>query len=110
MVYRCVAKVNVAEGEAKVKHYSGLGPEFAAQVGSSPGVLMPNADFIVMKESDNGFRIERYTNGGGFCGDTWHPSIEEAKDQAKYEYEDGLGDWIDVPDGVEDIKTFLEER
>lgn len=28
----------------------------------------------------------RYTDDGRFCGDTWHPSFEEALEQAKYEY------------------------
>jgi hypothetical protein len=31
----------------------------------------------------------RYTADGRFCGDTWHPSFEDAIEQAKYEY--GLG-------------------
>lgn len=31
-------------------------------------------------------KMYRYTEGGEFCGDTWHETFEHALDQAEFEY------------------------
>lgn len=41
--------------------------------------------------------LSRYAAKGEFAGDTWHPTEEEALEQAAFEYDLAVVDWIDVP-------------
>lgn len=34
--------------------------------------------------------LYRYDREGGFAGDTWYVSVEEAKEQARFEYPDAV--------------------
>ena len=57
---------------------------------------MPPAVWVEIEEVDGRFMMYRYGAGGEFAGDTWHESIEDAMEDAKYEYEIGEGDWQQV--------------
>lgn len=60
----------------------------------------PRPEVVFIDDSKSGWFLFRYTYGGEFAGDTWHQSLEQAKDQASYEYGSSLGEWIAVPGGV----------
>ena len=50
----------------------------------------------------------RYTAEGEFGGDTWHPSLDAAREQVEYEYEEALGEWVHVPAGVDSGPMMLK--
>lgn len=68
---------------------------------------MPWARVLVLEEGSNGGEGAMVYRYGGddfetFCGDTWAESVDEAKAQAGFEYEELLGAWQEVPSEVED--------
>jgi hypothetical protein len=48
----------------------------------------------------------RFTADGQVVGDTWHMTLEEAQQQAQFEFGDLLSDWRSVPADVEDLVAF----
>ena len=69
--------------------------------------IPPEPDVILLvADADPGAMLFRYTAFGDFAGDTWHSSAEDAREHAIYDYSDALGEWIDVPDDVEDAHAF----
>ena len=88
----------------KDRSYVGLPPEVTdgKDTRRSPGP----ARFLVIEESPDGIFLFRYGAGGGFVGDTWHLSVDDAIHQAAYEYGDGIQEWDDVPANIEDVITF----
>jgi hypothetical protein len=50
--------------------------------------------------------VFRYTAHGEFGGDTFHSSVEDAREETEAEYEDALLPWEDVPDDVDDAHVF----
>ena len=65
--------------------------------------LLGPAAFIVIQEKPDGFFLERFDQNGEIVGDTWHASVEDAKQQARFEYADALASWIDVSSEEADI-------
>lgn len=49
----------------------------------------------------------RYDALGDLAGDTWHLSIDEAKEQAESEYGDAVSAWMSLPEGIEPISFGL---
>jgi len=65
---------------------------------------------LIIEEQADGFFLYRYTTGAAFAGDTWHLTLDEAKEQAVFEYGDALGGWNSVPESSEDaVKYALHE-
>jgi hypothetical protein len=62
---------------------------------------MSRPDLIVIHERPDGFFVERCTATGEFAGDTWHRSVEEAKDQAVREFGADLR-WTPIPESESD--------
>lgn len=72
-----------------------------------PSKIPPAPDVILLVgDADGSAMLFRYTAHGELAGDTWHPSAEDAREHAIYDYSDALGDWVDVPDEVEDAHAF----
>ena len=68
---------------------------------------LPSPDILVIeKESEGNVFLYRLTRSGEAGGDTWHPSVEEAKEQAEYEYGATLDEWRDVPTTQADARAF----
>src|SRR3954471_12378119 len=68
-----------------------------------PSKLPPPPDAILLiADADPGAMLFRYTAYGELGGDSWHASIEDAREHAIYDYSDALDDWVDVPEDVED--------
>jgi hypothetical protein len=55
---------------------------------------------VLAAERDDGVYLERLLGDGTVVGDTAHDTIEEAKEQAEWEYDGFLGKWRPVPDAV----------
>jgi hypothetical protein len=58
--------------------------------------------YVVIGPQSGGIFLTRYTSEGEEVGDTWHASVEEAKEQAGEEYRDLIGTWHTVPDTIPD--------
>jgi len=71
---------------------------------------MPFPDVVLIcKPPDEGAMLYRYTKSGQFCGDTWHETLDQAKEQASFEYEGALGIWSEVPGAVENEHDYAIE-
>ena len=69
------------------------------------------ASFLVLEEAiergNGSYLLIRYAADGTYAGDTWHRTIDDALEQARYEFGDALGRWVDVPPDVEDAWAFI---
>jgi hypothetical protein len=60
---------------------------------SGAGTLFEPATRLEIVAEANGVTLIRYSALGAFVGDTWHTSVEEAKRQARFEFETEPSDW-----------------
>jgi hypothetical protein len=96
---RSLALIGPIEGKRRVTQTAGFPID--------PAKMLPAPDVILLvADSDPGAMLFRYTAHGDFGGDTWHPSIDDAREHAIYDYSDALGDWVDVPAGVDDAHAY----
>ncbi|HMP04412.1 MAG TPA: hypothetical protein PKC45_18125 [Gemmatales bacterium] len=58
---------------------------------------VPSKVVIEVEDSDSIY-LERFAGDGTFAGDTWHSCIEEAFDQARYEFGIERDEWQEVQD------------
>jgi hypothetical protein len=72
----------------------------------SSKLAMPFPDVLLLVSDGNRAMIYRYKQDGTFCGDTWHESIEDAKQQAIFEYQGALQAWSLVPTEEQDAREF----
>ena len=96
---RSLALVGSLDGHRRVTHTAGF-PIDPAKMPPAPDVI------LLVGDADPGAMLFRYTVHGEFGGDTWHPSVDAAREHAIYDYSDALSDWIDVPDDVEDAHAY----
>jgi hypothetical protein len=66
---------------------------------------MPQPDLLMIDERPDGIFLWRYTASGDVAGDTWHRSIDEAKEQAAYEFGRDLA-WSPIPETESDPVAF----
>ena len=72
-----------------------------------PSKMLPIADVVlVVADTGAGAMLFRYTAHGEFGGDTWHATVDDAREQAVYEYGESLGEWVEVGDDVQDAHVF----
>lgn len=72
-----------------------------------PEAMLPVADVVlIVADADGSAMLFRYTAHGEFGGDTWHPSVADAREQAVFEYGTALATWIDVPRDIRDAHGF----
>jgi len=93
--------------QRRIQH-SGLPTELCGA--GSPRRTLPAAHFLTIEPTAEGFFLFRFAEDGAFAGDTLHRSLEEAKDQANYEYGNALGGWLDIPDDASDAVGWLRAR
>lgn len=99
---RSLALIGPLEGRRRVTHTAGY-PIDPSQLPPEPDVILLIAD------GDPGAMLFRYTVFGDFAGDTWHPSVDDAREHAIYDYSDALGAWVDVPDEVQDAHAYATQ-
>lgn len=76
---------------------------------------MPRARLLVLEEErDGGGGAMLYRYGGDdlreFAGDTSSESVDGAKRQAEFEYEELLGEWEPIPPEFEDAVEYAISR
>ncbi len=70
-------------------------------------ILIPTRILILEEEKSGSFMVWHYDITGGFIGDTLHPNLEEAKQQAVFEYGEDAIKWVEIPDHVRDLLTYV---
>jgi hypothetical protein len=60
----------------------------------------------LIEHRPDGVFLLRLKDSGQCVGDTWHLSVEEAKEQAEIEFADHLSDWENIPLEVDDTVAF----
>ena len=85
-------------GEARVRHSKGL--PWAADRAD-----LPRPSVALLTEVSDGFLLIRLTSDGAFCGDTWHPTANDARGQAEFEF-DRVGTWHELPADVADPQAY----
>lgn len=104
MSVRMTAKIIGHLAEPQVKHYHGLPPDLTG--GHDLREKMEAPVLVIIEEKSDGVFLFRFTADGQVVGDTWHMTVEEAKQQADFEFPGLLSDWKSVPAEVEDVVTF----
>jgi hypothetical protein len=97
---RLTARLNGRLTEPKVKHYVGWPPMLSEGKGRREQLDFPA--LLSIEEEPDGVFLFRFTEEGRLVGDTWHMTVEEAKQQARYEYGELLCAWIPIPPEVND--------
>ena len=64
--------------------------------GIASAVRLPDPITIEILEQDGAFFLFRLAGDGQCISDTWHQTLEEAKGQAKFEFDIADGDWKDI--------------
>lgn len=88
-----------------VQHYVGLPSKLASGTGNQTPFGSPQ--FLVILETSEGTFLYRFERDGTFAGDTWHTSLDEAKQQAVFEYDSRMCEWCRIPDGINDLKAII---
>lgn len=101
---RRVALVNQPDSPPKTRQFKGLPPELTE--GIDHREVLPWPRILLVEEEQDGFSLYRFTEDGKCVGDTWHLTLEDAYDQAQFEYRNELGDWKQVPESIEDPLVF----
>lgn len=102
---RLFAFVPEGSDKGKVAHRLGM------PMNDSLSQLMPATAMVILDQTDEGFFLVRYSANGEFAGDTWHESVEDAKEQAEFEF--GNLRWKQGEEGTKDAefaRAKLAER
>lgn len=102
---RIAARLPPSHLGTKVHHYVGLPPDLAG--GAETRRELRLTSVLLIDPSESGVLLIRYAANGMFAGDTWHPTIDEAKEQATFEFSAPDLAWKDVPTDVNDIVGFM---
>ncbi len=92
----------------KVKHYLGLPPQLTG--GRDTRREMGPAALLVIDERPDGVFLFRFGAAGECVGDTWHRTVDDAKEQATLEFEGLIEGWANVPEEAEDIVAFCRRQ
>ncbi|HWF62077.1 MAG TPA: hypothetical protein VN666_17465 [Nitrospira sp.] len=98
------AKITGRLAEPHVKHYYGLPLELTA--GHDLREQMEAPALVLIEEKSDGVFLFRFSADGQVVGDTWHMMVEEAKQQAYFEFPELLSGWKSVPADVENVVAF----
>jgi hypothetical protein len=67
---------------------------------------MARAAILSIEVEDDGVFLYRFAADGAFAGDTWHQTIEEAQEQATFEFGHAISDWVAIPPDEKDVVAF----
>jgi hypothetical protein len=101
---RLVAMIRREDVKLPSRNFVGLPPMESGEPDTRRRLPIPL--IIVVSTRPDGIFLERFDKTGADAGDSWHQSIEEAKEQAREEYGESLGAWTPVPDSEEDPVAF----
>src|SRR5262249_5857849 len=101
---RLVAKVTARPVRPKVQHDIGPPPELSGE--PDHRLQMPFASVLLIESNEDGVFLFRFAADWRFAGDSWHNHLNDAQEQAAFEFENCLSGWTTVPDDVEDAVVF----
>ena len=102
---RLAAKLSAAQSAPRVHHYVGVPPELTG--GRETRRELPPTSVLLIDQSENGVFLIRFADDGRVAGDTWHPTVDEAKEQATFEFGGAVSTWKAVPIDVNDVVAFI---
>ena len=99
---RLYATIRRSDIHPPTRHFMGM-PQSVDPHGNAP---IPQAwpCALVIDASATSAILDRFASDGSSVGDTWHQSIDDAKDQAVAEYDGLLTEWRPVPAEVADAE------
>ena len=74
---------------------------------TSKTLEFPKAFLLIIEEKDDGVYLNRFTENGDKVGDTWHLNIDEAKEQATFEFEDVLSSWKEIAENIDEPEKYI---
>jgi hypothetical protein len=89
----------------RTRHLVGL-PVEPSGGGVDRRPTLPHAVIVFMVPDGDAVFLIRHASDGAFAGDTWHPTIEEAIEQAALEFALDRDAWQVVPPSVTDLEGF----
>ncbi len=89
---RLRAKVTTATGNAR--HYIGTIVDDLPV----PVSQLPVPDFVEIVAEDGAFYLYHFDADGSCFADTWHQTLEQAKNQATFEFRIRSDEWTEVDD------------
>jgi hypothetical protein len=104
MFTRLCARIAKSQSQPRVRHYRGLPPELSDGDDNREEMSAPSV--VVIEERRDGVFLFRFRASGECVGDTWHRSIDEAREQAEFEFGELLSAWRVVPTEVGDVVKF----
>jgi hypothetical protein len=62
------------------------------------GAQISTAVYVEISEASTGFSLFHHDADGSCVADTWHLTLDEAMEQAKFEFGIGETDWVSIDD------------
>jgi hypothetical protein len=84
-------KAYVSMSTGKTKHYISNSIDQNFENNDIENIPVPK--WVEISEESEGFYLYHYNSDGECIADTWHESIEDAKEQAKFEFGILNDDW-----------------
>jgi hypothetical protein len=103
---RLIARLTRNLDHPKVKHYKGFPPDLTE--GRDLRIEMKPPAVLVIENARGGIFLHRYDVQANCVGDTWHQDVEEAKEQAEFEFENSLSPWVEIPPVMQQIHEFVQ--
>jgi hypothetical protein len=105
---RLFAFVRRSKAAPKVRHYVGLPPAITgSEIDDSQ--LFPPTRLVIIDVASDGTYLFRFDADGNAFGDTWHLSVDDAREQAAFEFEGLLGEWEPIPHEASDLRAFARD-
>jgi hypothetical protein len=98
------ARVTDVPSAKRTQHYVGLPPAVTGR--KDDRHEMPSPSVLIIEERSDGIFLNRFAANGQAAGDTWHRSLDEAKEQAEMEFGGNISTWKEVPPEIDDPIPF----
>lgn len=91
-----IANIEIRTLGKKVRHMDG----FPDELGHGDSIELPTHKVakLFIEKNEDGFFLFRATSQGTIISDTWHASVQDAMEQAAFEYGEAVGPWRKAAD------------
>lgn len=107
------ARIGDPPSKRKVRHSVGFPRELGGGGALAEGAGRLPWPAVVVLEQHARTRhctLFRFSAKGEFAGDTWHLTLDDAREQAEYEFGSALGRWNAIPEGVPDPQAYARDQ
>jgi len=104
MTFRLTATTSIKVPEPRAKQRCGWQNQALNQVGRFRYSVLPLV--LIIEEKPELVCLLRFTTDGRCIGNTWHRTVDGARQQAGIEFNDLFLDWTLIPSDVEDVLSF----